>query len=70
MITRNALIKRINRKLAPQHERIEIPRGWNYTSLGCCRVDTWGNRIVDTHVDLVVLATDLGVLHPNEKVAA
>ena len=67
-ITDQALIKRINRKLAGIDEQLRKARsydhnlGWFYT------VNTYRNWIVDTHVDLEELGRELGVLRPGEEV--
>ena len=60
-ITESALIKRINRKLAPQRECIRKARGRYVNDLGDhYRLDVSTNGVIGQHVDLEDLARDPG----------
>ncbi len=72
-ISRQALIKRINRVLAkrPWAEKLHTSRGWREKlNLGdYYRIDVYRNCVVDHHVDLEELGVDLEVLLPQELLA-
>lgn len=68
-VSQSALIKRINRKLAPDDEILRTARrytsdcGWYYIH------DVRGNFVTSTHVDPETLGRELGVLRSYETVA-
>lgn len=71
-ITESALVRRINRKLAPAWQRVcklsERHRG--YGSLGRYHMmDTFQNTVIDTHLDLDHLGQQLGVIDHAEAAA-
>jgi hypothetical protein len=70
-VTLNALIKRINRKLAPKYEALKTYRGGRWSNdLGRYYViDFNRNAILRTHVDPEVVGRELGVLRQEESVA-
>lgn len=80
-VTARALLQRINRKLAKEDERLCRGRSFYDHGYGQVfdhnlgeyyRVGTAGpysNAVTETHVDLVELARELGVMHPSEKLA-
>jgi hypothetical protein len=72
LVSRQALISRINRRLAKTNEKLVTTR------TGPARIDLGRYYVVDTsthhganrmHVDLEALARELGVLRENETVA-
>ena len=67
-VTRNALIKRINRRLAHQDERLCVSRSDSAKlTLGDFHIlDIYRNLVVNMHVDLEELGTELGVLKAGE----
>lgn len=69
-VTQDAIIKRINRKLAHEGERLVTLRGERGVhDLGRHYiVDTHQNGIVATHVDIVDLAREMKVIHAIETV--
>jgi hypothetical protein len=67
-ITEDALVKRINRKLAHQGERIEWGRD-AWTSGECYRIVS-DNIITGSVDDLEAFARDLGVLGTHETIGA
>ena len=73
-VSRNAVIKRINRKLAHDQERLQVARlfgdGHENTNLGRYYiVDVFRNAVVDHHVDLATKAREIGVLAASEAYA-
>jgi hypothetical protein len=64
-----AVIKRINRKLAHQHERLCVTRGVSSDLGGFYAINAWRNVVIDTHIDPEHLARQLGVLRDGERVA-
>lgn len=69
-ITRAALIKRINRKLAPDGERLRIARRWSI-DCGWHFVEETRTRLFLYRVDdLAGLGRELGVLRSDEQLAA
>ena len=69
-VTEGALIKRINRKLAKDGERLRRSRSARmFSSVGdVYRLNVNRNFVVDHHVDVETLARDLGCMHENERV--
>jgi hypothetical protein len=69
-LSRGALMKRINRKLAHEGERLcKSRRPWDGEIGHYYVVDTNRNLVIAKDVDLEDLARELGVIHPAEKVA-
>jgi hypothetical protein len=68
-ITSDALVKRINRKLAHAEQRLRKARGHYEPSLGDYYVvDIPRNFIIEKHIDPEELGRRLGVMLPAEKV--
>jgi hypothetical protein len=63
-ITKNALVKRANRNLAHENERLRF----NRRTGDYMRYDLLKNAVIDTAVNLVELGKELGVLRPGETV--
>ncbi len=69
-----ALVKRINRRLAREGEYLRCYRGtrW-YSSLGTWYIVNQFNAIVAAHIDLATLAEEIGCplkdYHPPRKVS-
>lgn len=70
-VTTNALIKRINRKLAPEGERLRTYRGrhWNSDLGWHYIIDVNRNGLVQGHVDVEKLAREMGVMREHEQIA-
>jgi hypothetical protein len=71
-ITEGSAVKRINRKLAPEGEKLRTLRGdryWNDFGRYFI-VDTHTGCLVATHVKIADLAAELGVLAPWERIDA
>ena len=69
MITRKALISRINRRLAHDGERLRSPRGeLGRQELGDFYVTDDNNCVTAKDVDPEEWARELGVLRPREQV--
>ena len=68
-VTTDALIKRINRKLAPQNEKLRTYRGERFFSdLGRYYVvDVNRNSIEAAHVDVEEMARQMGVMAKWER---
>lgn len=67
-VTLSALLKRINRRLAHENQRLCKTRqgGWIQHDFGAfCIKDVLGNVLI-RHVDPASLGHDLGVLQPDE----
>jgi hypothetical protein len=60
--TMNALIKRSNRKLAPEYEAVRKARGERRDLGAYYAVDTFRNMVLNTHVDPEARARELGVM--------
>jgi hypothetical protein len=71
-ISVHALIKRINRKLAPKYEQLRKTRGLRYvSSLGEYYMhDCYRNVIIGTSVDPETVGRKLGVLRDFEQVVS
>jgi hypothetical protein len=69
-VTRSALYQRVNRQLAKNDCRLKKARGrYAKAQFGDWYVLDWRhNTVPRRQVDLVALATELGVLHPWEAV--
>ena len=70
-VSQNAVIKRINRKLDKQGERLKTTRmnSRDYSSLGRhYTIDISGNFVVGSNIDLETYARELGVLQKHEEV--
>ena len=71
IVSRSALISRINRKLAHEGERLRVNRhqrwyfdlGWYYV------VGIHTNLVEAAHLELPAFARELGVLRPGETAA-
>jgi len=69
-VTPNALVKRINRKLAPEGEVLKATRSERWRGeLGDHYTVNEANYVSSKHVDLAQLARDLGVLKEGEAIA-
>lgn len=68
-VTTRATIQRINRKLAPDYQRLRVTRGerWRGELGDFFVVDEFHNTIAQTHVDVEALAKDMGVLRAWES---
>lgn len=74
-VTERALVRRINRKLDklsfPQRVGVLAERSRGYYNLGRFHVfDVYRNALLNSHVDLVRLGRELGVLAEGEQLAA
>ena len=70
-ITKSALLRRVNRKLAHDQEKVIVSRidSDAYREFGRYYLqDTHANRVIGSHLDLEELARDLGVLGAAECV--
>ena len=70
-ITENALLKRINRKLAHKGQQLRKTRPnsrWFHNLGEFYRIDLRDNRSEGTHLSLTNVALELGVLAENERV--
>lgn len=68
-VTARALVKRINRRLSTEGERLRTLRGARWSAdLGDHYIVTDGNLVVAKHVDVTELARQLGVISPTETV--
>ncbi|HUF67906.1 MAG TPA: hypothetical protein VMM79_04580 [Longimicrobiales bacterium] len=68
-VTMDALIKRINRKLAPEYQAVRKSRERAKLDLGEYYIlDTYRNFIVDTNIDPEDYARELRVMHDIETV--
>lgn len=70
-LSTNALIKRINRKLASDWRRVCTARVGSRLESGVGRyyvLNTHRNDVVDTHVQLETLGRELGLLRDCERV--
>lgn len=66
-VTRNALVKRINRKLAPDGERLVTPRSErDWQAVGYHTVND-RNCQTASRIDLEEFGRELGALSPLEK---
>ncbi len=69
-VTQSAVVRRINRKLAPKYERLCTSRAAVVNELGAHHlIDSWNNSVIATDVDVEEYARELGVLHESEEVA-
>lgn len=70
-LTQGAIIKRINRKLAPKQEIFRKARGARIAAtFGDFYIHDWQqNRIVATHCNPAETARELGLIHAMEEVA-
>lgn len=72
-VTEGALLKRINRKLANDHQRLRRNRsfaGGHFNELGYLYIiDMNRNSVEAMDVNLVETARDLKVMHENEVLA-
>ena len=68
-VTRDALIKRLNRKLANEGEILRANRWWNTDMGDFYIVDRDSNGLKAGHVDLEGLGRELGVLGVDDKLA-
>jgi hypothetical protein len=72
LVTNGALVARINRKLAKDWKKLHKYResSSGHHNLGDYYVvDSYRNAIINTHVDVLSFARDLGVIHPGELLA-
>lgn len=70
-VSENALIKRINRKLAKEGEKLHKSGNIRCQSnLGDYYVTDDRNTVIDWHCHLEDMGRELGVLHQNEHLAA
>ncbi len=70
VISKRALVQRINRKLILDDQQIRAVRGGNL-ELGVGKyfiVDVRRNLIIRTHIDLDELGREIGVLQPSEVI--
>lgn len=70
-VTERALLGRINRKIAPEYQRVCKTRSTSsgYDYLGkYVLIDSYSNSVRDTHIDLAEYAKELGVIHSSETV--
>lgn len=69
-VTLNALIKRINRKLAHRDQQMKITRGerWRRDLGDYYVIDVRLNAIMDTHCQPEALAREIEVLGSRERV--
>lgn len=70
-VTLGAVIRRINRRLAHDGRRLKTTRGeqWRGSLGNYYVVDSQGNFLLQTHVDVEALARELDVLQPSERIA-
>ncbi len=70
-VSEGALIKRINRRLAPECQRLHKLRGdrWESTLGRYYIIDGIRNQAIASHCDLEEVARDLNVLRPGETLA-
>lgn len=69
-VSSQALVARINRKLAHEHRRLCKSRPRARQDLGeYYLLDTYANTILDHHLTPAELAVELGVLGPLERLA-
>ena len=71
-VSQSALVRRINRALAPELTRLRKTRGdrWRGDLGDYYVVDDLQNRIIAPHVDPEAFGRELGVLSKHERVAA
>lgn len=70
-VTESALVARINRKLAPEHQKVCKCRESSsaFNDLGRFYVlDTYRNAIENSHIDIENFARELGVMRPEESI--
>ena len=68
LVTEGALIRRINRLLRPDYQKVCKSRPHDQPGLGRFYIlDTYRNMIVDHHVDLESLAREKGNMHELER---
>ena len=68
-VTMDNLIKRVNRKLAPQGRKLKVPRSWRMkANCGSYYIlDLRTNTVIECRVNVESFARDLGVLADAEK---
>lgn len=70
-VTERALLGRINRKIAPEHQKVSKTRSTSggYDYLGkYVLIESYSNSVKGTHIDLTEYAKELRVIHPVETV--
>jgi hypothetical protein len=69
-VSKRALLRRINRKLAKKWEAIRTSRSWGERhNLGEYHlIDILRNAVIDSHMDPAIFAREIGVLHEIERV--
>lgn len=69
LISKNALIKRINRKLSREDEQLRTLRGErDWSNLGNYYITNGRNNVMAAHVNLERLGRELGALKAHETV--
>jgi hypothetical protein len=70
LVTSEALVKRINRRLRPDGQMLRRARRWTVDTGDVYLVDSDHNFFLKGHVDVAALARELGLLYAGEQPTA